>query len=63
MKLFQQLLLASSLLLTAVAPSMAADADPDPDTLKVALLPDEILDHCLMLWPSQKVISSRSPRW
>lgn len=41
MKLFKQLLLATSLLVTAVAPSMAADADPDPDTLKVALLPDE----------------------
>ena len=41
MKLFKQLLLATSLLVTAVAPGMAADADPDPDTLKVALLPDE----------------------
>jgi len=39
MKLFKQLLLATSLLVTAIAPSMAADADPD--TLKVALLPDE----------------------
>lgn len=39
MKLFKQLLLATSLMVTAVAPSLAADADPD--TLKVALLPDE----------------------
>lgn len=39
MKLFKQLLLATSLLVTAIAPGMAADADPD--TLKVALLPDE----------------------
>ncbi|THF54479.1 MAG: phosphate ABC transporter substrate-binding protein, partial [Methylophaga nitratireducenticrescens] len=46
MKLFKQLLLATSMLVTAVAPSMAADADPD--TLKVALLPDENASELIM---------------
>ena len=39
MKLFKQILLATTLLVTAISPCMAADADPD--MLKVALLPDE----------------------
>lgn len=39
MKLFKSILLATSLLLTATSQTFAADTDPD--TLKVALLPDE----------------------
>mgnify|MGYP000940813592 FL=1 len=39
MKLFKQILLATTLLVKAISPCMAADADPD--MLKVALLPDE----------------------
>ncbi|MCT2530463.1 phosphate/phosphite/phosphonate ABC transporter substrate-binding protein [SAR92 clade bacterium H921] len=39
MKLFKQLLLATTLLVAAISSGMAADADPD--MLKVALLPDE----------------------
>ena len=39
MKFLKSLLLAASMLLTATGPAFAADADPD--TLKVALLPDE----------------------
>jgi phosphonate transport system substrate-binding protein len=39
MKLFKHILLAISLLMSWIAPGMASDADPD--TLKVALLPDE----------------------
>ena len=39
MKIFKQILLATTLLVTAISACMAADADPD--MLKVALLPDE----------------------
>ncbi len=39
MKIFKQILLATTLLVTAISACMVVDADPD--MLKVALLPDE----------------------